>query len=89
MGIFKAYDIRGKVPGELDPVLAKKIGNAFARLLQAKRLVIGRDMRTHSPAIADAVIEGVRDAGCDVLAIGLAETPMAYWAIGSQPATAA
>jgi len=85
MGIFKAYDIRGKVPGELDATLAKKIGNAFARLIQAKRLVVGRDMRTHSPEIARAVIEGMRDTGCDVLDIGLAETPMAYWAIGSQP----
>ncbi len=85
MGIFKAYDIRGKVPGELDAQLAKKIGNSFARLLKAKRLVVGRDMRTHSPEIAGAVIEGMRDAGCDVLSIGLAETPMAYFAIGSQP----
>lgn len=85
MGIFKAYDIRGKVPSELDAALAKKIGNAFARLLQAKRLVIGRDMRVHSPEIAGAVIEGARDAGADVLSIGLASTPMAYFAIGSQP----
>ncbi|MFN0244863.1 MAG: phosphomannomutase/phosphoglucomutase [Planctomycetota bacterium] len=85
MGIFKAYDIRGKVPGELDAALAKKIGNAFARLLKAKRLVIGRDMRVHSPEIAGAVIEGIRDTGCDVLSVGLASTPMAYFAIGSQP----
>jgi phosphomannomutase len=85
MGIFKAYDIRGKVPSELDPALARKIGNAFARLLPAKRLVVGRDMRTHSPVLAAAVIEGIRDAGCDVLSIGLASTPMAYFAIGSQP----
>jgi phosphomannomutase len=85
MGIFKAYDIRGKVPSELDPDLARRIGHAFARLLSAKRLVVGRDMRTHSPAIADAVIEGIRDAGCDVLSIGLASTPMAYFAIGSSP----
>jgi phosphomannomutase len=73
------------VPSELDPDLARRIGNAFARLLSAKRLVVGRDMRTHSPAIAGAVIEGIRDAGCDVLSIGLASTPMAYFAIGSQP----
>ena len=85
MGIFKAYDIRGKVPSELDPDLARKIGHAFARLLSARRLVVGRDMRTHSPAIAGAVIEGIRDAGCDVLSIGLASTPMAYFAIGSLP----
>ncbi len=85
MGIFKAYDIRGKVPSELDPPLARKIGDAFARLLSAKKLVVGRDMRTHSPVLAEAVIEGIRDTGCDVLSIGLASTPMAYFAIGSQP----
>jgi phosphomannomutase len=85
MGIFKAYDIRGKVPSELDAPLARRIGNAFARLLSAKRLVVGRDMRTHSPELAAAVIEGIRDAGCDVVSIGLASTPMAYFAIGSQP----
>jgi phosphomannomutase len=85
MGIFKAYDIRGIYPRELDAALARKIGNAFARLLKAKRLVIGRDMRTHSPELAAAVIEGARDAGADVIDIGLASTPMAYFAIGSIP----
>ncbi len=83
MGIFKAYDIRGLVPSELDAALAKRIGNAFARLLEAKHVVIGRDMRVHSPEIAAAVIEGVRDAGCSVTYIGLASTPMTYFAIGS------
>jgi len=85
MSIFKAYDIRGKVPSELDPALAQRIGYHFARLLKAKKLVVGRDMRTHSPQIEAAVIEGIRDAGTDVLAIGLASTPMAYFAVGSQP----
>ncbi|MFT7664287.1 MAG: phosphomannomutase, partial [Planctomycetota bacterium] len=70
MGIFKAYDIRGLVPSELDPALAKKIGNAFARFLGAKRLVVGQDMRTHSPEIADAVAEGMRDAGCTPIRLG-------------------
>ena len=83
MGIFKAYDIRGKVPGELDAALARKIGHAFARLLAAKRLAVGRDMRTHSPELQGAVIEGIRDTGCDVIDIGLCSTPMAYFAIGS------
>ncbi|MCC6406760.1 MAG: phosphomannomutase/phosphoglucomutase [Planctomycetes bacterium] len=83
MGIFKAYDIRGLYKKELDAELAKKIGNAFARFLKAKRLVVGRDMRTHSPELAAATIEGMRDAGCDVIDIGLASTPMAYFAIGS------
>jgi phosphomannomutase len=84
MGIFKAYDIRGLVPSELDPDLARKIGHSFARLLSAKRLLVGRDARTHSPEIATAVIEGMRDAGADVVDIGLASTPMTYFAIGSQ-----
>lgn len=83
MGIFKAYDIRGLYPKELDAATGRKIGNAFARLLKAKRLVVGRDMRTHSPELAAAVIEGMRDAGADVIDIGLASTPMAYYAIGS------
>src|SRR4030095_9243297 len=49
MGIFKAYDIRGKVPSELNTDLARRIGTAFAKLLSARRLVVGQDMRTHSP----------------------------------------
>jgi phosphomannomutase len=85
MGIFKAYDIRGRVPAELDAHLARRIGNAFARFLGARRLLVGRDMRTHSPELSAAVIEGIRAAGCDVLDIGLASTPMTYFAIGSQP----
>ncbi|MFT4541012.1 MAG: phosphomannomutase [Planctomycetota bacterium] len=84
MGIFKAYDIRGLYPSELDTNLARKIGHAFATHLKAKRLLVGRDMRVHSPAVADAVIEGMRDAGANVVSIGLASTPMAYFAIGSQ-----
>lgn len=83
MGIFKAYDIRGLYPQELDAALARRIGQAFARLLEARRLVVGRDMRTHSPELAQAVGAGMQDAGCDVLDIGLASTPMAYWAIGA------
>jgi phosphomannomutase len=85
MSIFKAYDIRGKVPSELDSALAGRIGYHFARLLKAQKLVVGRDMRTHSPQLEAAVIEGIRDAGADVIDIGLASTPMAYFAVGSQP----
>ncbi|MEL6430609.1 MAG: phosphomannomutase/phosphoglucomutase [Planctomycetota bacterium] len=84
MGIFKAYDIRGIVPTELDADTARKIGHAFARRAEGKRLLVGQDMRTHSPEIAGAVIDGMRDAGADVVSIGLASTPMTYFAIGSQ-----
>ena len=84
MGIFKAYDIRGVVPSELDADTARKIGHAFTRLLGAKRLLVGQDMRVHSPEISGAVIDGMRDAGADVVTIGLASTPMTYFAIGSQ-----
>ncbi|MEQ8763785.1 MAG: phosphomannomutase/phosphoglucomutase [Planctomycetota bacterium] len=82
-GIFKAYDIRGTVPEQLDANLAEHIGNAFASFLGAERLVVGRDMRTHSPDIQAGVIRGIQRAGCDVIDIGLASTPMAYYAIGS------
>lgn len=83
MAIFKAYDIRGLYPQELDLETARKIGHAFTRLLGAKRLLVGQDMRTHSPEVADAVIDGMLDAGAEVLDIGLASTPMVYFAIGS------
>lgn len=83
MGIFKAYDIRGVYGDELTPELGRRIGNAMARLLGAKRLVVGQDMRTHSPELAAAVSQGMRDAGCDVLRLGLSSTPMTYYAIGS------
>lgn len=83
MSIFKAYDIRGLVPEQFDEDIARRTGRAFAEFLGAGRLVLGHDMRTHSPGIAGAVAEGITSAGCDVLDIGLASTPMTYHAIGS------
>jgi len=85
MSIYKAYDIRGLYPGELDENTARRIGSAFARYLEAGALVVGRDMRTMAPAVADAVIEGITSTGCHVLDIGLASTPMTYFAIGRLP----
>ncbi len=82
MTIFKAYDIRGTYPDQIDETTARKIGASFAKFLGAKCLVVGRDMRTMAPSIHDAVIEGIMDQGCDVLDIGLASTPMTYYAIG-------
>ena len=84
MGIFKAYDIRGLVPQELDADLAYRIGHAFARFLEAKTLVLGQDMRTHSPELTDSVSRGMRDAGANVVRLGLASTPMAYYGIATE-----
>ena len=85
MSIFKAYDIRGTYPDQIDATTARRIGAAMVRHLGAKRLVVGRDMRTMAPEIQDAVIAGMLDQGCDVIDIGLASTPMVYYAIGKLP----
>ena len=82
MGIFKAYDIRGIVPEEFNPDLAYKISNAAAQFLEAENIVVGRDMRMSSPAIGDAAKRGIRDAGVDVIDIGLCSTPASYFANG-------
>ncbi|MCP4737682.1 MAG: phosphomannomutase/phosphoglucomutase, partial [Bosea sp.] len=68
---------------ELDEQIAYRVGFHLARLLDAKRLVVGQDMRTHSPGLADEVSRGMRDAGCDVIRLGLSSTPMTYHAIAT------
>lgn len=85
MSIYKAYDIRGTYPDQIDEAIAHRIGAAMVRFLDAKRLVVGRDMRTMAPSIQDAVIEGMLAQGCDVIDIGLGSTPMGYYAIGKLP----
>jgi len=85
VSIFKAYDIRGTYPDQIDERMARKIGQALVVFLKAKRLVVGRDMRTMAPSVQDAIIEGILAQGCDVVDIGLASTPMAYYAIGKIP----
>jgi len=82
MSVFKAYDIRGTYPDQIDAALARRIGRAFADFLGKGPLVIGRDMRDMAPEIHDAVIEGILDGGIDVIDIGLSSTPQAYFAIG-------
>ncbi len=82
MSIFKAYDIRGIYPSELDERIARKIGWAIAKFLKVRRLLVGRDVRISSPAISAAAIEGIRAAGADVTDIGLVTTPMCYFATG-------
>ncbi len=80
-GIFKAYDIRGSYPDELDETIATKIGAAFVELLNARRVVVGRDMRLSALALAKAFIEGAISSGAFVTDIGMTTTPMLYYAI--------
>jgi phosphomannomutase len=80
--IFKAYDVRGIYPDELDEALARRIGNAFAHYTGAQHVVVGRDMRPSSEPLARAFIEGATVAGADVTDIGLCSTDVVYFASG-------
>lgn len=77
---FKAYDIRGRVPDQLNEDIAYRIGRAFAQYLGAKRVCLGHDIRLTSPAFSAAVARGLNDAGADVLDIGLVGTEEIYFA---------
>jgi phosphomannomutase len=78
MGIFKAYDIRGVVPSELDAVTTYRIGRAVARFLRAQEIAVGRDARASSPEFFEALVRGIRDEGVGVVDLGLCSTPMLY-----------
>jgi phosphomannomutase len=78
--IFKAYDIRGIYPTDLDEDIAYAIGRAFATFLKPETVVVGRDMRLSGPAIFEAVTDGLRDHGADVINIGLVSTDQYYYA---------
>jgi phosphomannomutase len=80
-GIFKAYDIRGIYPGELDEATARLIGRAFVAYLGARRIAVGRDMRVSAPSIAAAFIAGAREQGADVVDYGMIATDMLYFAV--------
>jgi phosphomannomutase len=80
--VFKAYDVRGIHPSELDEEGAYAIGRAYAEHFEPRQIAVGRDMRLSSPSMAEAVIRGVADAGSDVLDIGLVGTEMVYFAVG-------
>jgi phosphomannomutase len=82
--IFKAYDVRGVVPDELDADLARRIGAAFAEWTQAPAILLGRDCRLSSPELAAAIAEGATSRGADVVDLGLASTDLLYFAAGSQ-----
>lgn len=91
--IFKAYDIRGIYPDQIDEEGAWKIGNASAQFLRSlltgyergqtnmQSVCVGRDMRTHSPALAKALIKGMNATGANVIDIGMIDTPQMYFAI--------
>lgn len=78
--IFRAYDIRGLFPGEVNEKVAYRVGQAFARIIKAKTLVIGYDDRPSSKVLFRAVCEGVNAEGVDIVDIGLTTTPMFYYA---------
>lgn len=77
--IFKAYDVRGIYPAELNEEIAYKIGFSAVKELNAKKIAIGRDARPHGKTLMQEMIQGVRDAGCDVIELGLVTTPMLYF----------
>jgi len=87
--IFKAYDIRGTVPDQLDADVVRSIGSAFARFSGAPRIVVGRDMRTSGVELATAFADGVVSYGADVIDVGLASTDLVYFASGHLDAPAA
>src|SRR3954464_4816829 len=79
--IFKAYDVRGVYPGEVNEEGARAIGAAFVAYLKAKRIAVGRDMRLSSPSLASAFIDGATAQGADVVDYGMIATDMLYFAV--------
>jgi phosphomannomutase len=80
--VFKAYDVRGLYPSELDEEGAYRIARAYVEHFEPRTIAVGRDMRLMSPAVASAVIDGAAEGGADVLDIGLVGTEMLYYAVG-------
>jgi phosphomannomutase len=80
--VFKAYDVRGVHPDQLDEEGAYRIGRGYVEEFEPHAIAVGRDMRVSSPAMARAVVEGAADGGADVVEIGLVGTEMLYFAVG-------
>ncbi len=80
--VFKAYDVRGLYPGQLDEDGAYLTGRAYVEQFEPRSVAVGRDMRVSSPAVADAVMSGCADGGADVLDLGMVGTEMLYYAVG-------
>ena len=87
--IFKAYDVRGVYPDQLDEGVARSVGNAFVAFTGADRVIAGRDMRPSSEPLAAAFVEGAIRAGADVVDLGLASTDLCWFASGHLDAPAA
>jgi phosphomannomutase len=81
--VFKAYDVRGIYPDDLDEAGAEAIGRAYVEQFEPRKIAVGRDMRLSSPTMQEAVMRGAASAGADVLDIGLVGTEMVYYAVGS------
>jgi len=80
MQCFKAYDIRGRLPDDLNPDIARRIGRAYAAIVKPRDVVVGRDVRLSSPELAEALIDGLMAGGADVIDIGLGGTELVYFA---------
>ncbi len=87
--IFKAYDIRGLYPDEIDESVARTVGNAFVSFTGAARVLVGQDVRTSSPSLVAAFAEGATIAGADVVDLGVVSTDLCYFAAGTLDAPAA
>ena len=81
--IFKAYDIRGIYPKQIDGELARRVGRAFIDYLGAKRIAVGRDARASSPEISAGFIKGARSQGAEVVDVGTVGTDVLYYAVAS------
>ena len=81
--IFKAYDVRGVVPDELDEDVARRVGGAFVDWADLTSVVVGYDCRLSSPSLAEAIRDGITSRGADVVDLGLASTDLLYFASGS------
>jgi phosphomannomutase len=80
--VFKAYDVRGIYPDELDEAGAYSIGRAYVEEFEPRRIAVGHDMRLSSPVMTDAVVRGAAESGADVVELGLVGTEMVYFAVG-------
>jgi phosphomannomutase len=80
-GIFKAYDVRGLYPAEIDEEVARQIGRGFVAYLHARQIGVSRDMRLSSPSLSAAFIEGAREQGANVIDYGMLGTDMLYYAV--------